>query len=79
MQEEFRLMTCIEALLELMLAKWWDAVHRFWLVLVVGICYIRESILFGGGELVILELLTPSLGRPLARFNAVSEGAGLKP
>lgn len=50
-------MTSIETLLELVLADWRDAVHRLWLVLVVGICYLREGVFVFGGELVILELL----------------------
>jgi hypothetical protein len=50
-------MTSIETFLELVLAHWWDAVHRLWLVLVVGICYLREGVFVFRGELVILELL----------------------
>jgi hypothetical protein len=42
------------------LADWWDAVHRFWLVLVVGICHLGEGVFLFGGELIILELLTLS-------------------
>ena len=50
-------MASIETLLELVLAHWWDAVHRLWLVLVVRICYLREDVFVFRGELVILELL----------------------
>lgn len=57
MQQWLLLMTSIETLLELMLAHWRDAIHRLWLVLVVGICYLREGVFTFGGELVILKLL----------------------
>lgn len=50
-------MTSIEALFELVLADWRDAVHWLWLVLVVGICYRREGVFVFGSELAILELL----------------------
>jgi len=54
-------MTSIEALPELVLTDWRDTIHRFWLVLVVGICDSREGILLPGGELVILELFALDL------------------
>ena len=50
-------MTSIETLLELVLAHWRNSVHRLWLVLIVGICYLREGVFVFRDELVILELL----------------------
>ena len=51
-------MTCIKSLVEFMLADRWDVDHRFWLILVVGIHYVRKGISQLRRELVILELLT---------------------
>ena len=41
-----------------MLTDRWDVDHRFWLILVVGIHYVRKGISQLRRELVILELLT---------------------
>lgn len=50
-------MARVKALRELVLADWRDAVHRFGLVVVVGVCRLRERVSFPRGELVIVEFL----------------------
>lgn len=56
-RESSRPMARVKALRELVLTDWRNAVHRFGLVVIVGVCRLGERVSFPRGELVVVEFL----------------------